>query len=286
MSKARNLDYQKSTEVYRKDAKKKGTFNEADNYKKAFFPYEKKGTKQVEELNEFCIEDIEESILKVRENKNEIFEALKKGNLVVLANHDTWANLVILAYIFHKAIDISYEEFFIIVGPAITLDLEHLASASGVANVVKTLPEKLAEEYPELAKAMFRTFLGALKKQVLRKIGKIIFLAPSGTTDKFEDGKILMKNPKNGKGVVSLINKLSVKEGRVMYIGTNTREVFPNKKPAKGKVYMKISEIIDNPTTMAEVRKNLKPLVLDKNGREIGEFYKLNADKEIEIIID
>lgn len=277
-------EYRKATAPYASDAKDKETLNLDDAYNKTEYKYNPSHTKNTEGTIEWSVKNLDEIVFKAKIHKKELLDILEMGNLTVVSNHATWANLVILAYVLNKALGVSYENFFIAVGPAITIDLDFLNNAQGVANIIKTLPEKLAKESPGLSEHMSRLFINSLKKDVLSKVGKIVLIAPSGTTDIQENEKILMKNPE-GEGIAKLIGLTSRTDHcKVFYAIMNDIEVFQNKSISQGWVGLETIKPMDAPKTTQDIRRNMRPLLLDKEGNKIGAFYNLMPNGEREII--
>jgi arsenate reductase-like glutaredoxin family protein len=243
-------------------------FDETDPYNKIFYEWEK-GT-EMEEAVSHNVKNLEALILHFKENKKEILDTLKTGNLEFITNHPTWMNLPILAMVLHVSLGIPYEKIFIILGPALTLHSKFRKAFRQIGNALKTLPSTASRSYMRKGGVdILRAFKDEVKKRITGETGKIILLAVSGTTDKFKDNKILMKTPVNG-----VIKSIKMRTKKVLYVGMNDLEIFPNKEPHQGNVYFKASKIMDVPNSVEEIKKHLQPLIIDKLGNRIGEFYE------------
>jgi hypothetical protein len=243
-----------------------------DNFNQPFYP-RKEGDDLVNILKA-NVQNIHKLVKYFRENSDEIWKVLETGNLTILSNHGTWLNLPILAYALHEGLGIEYEELYIILGPAITLNKQFRELVRQVANLMKTWPPTIKPVSRKVRVTVLSNFKKTVKKEISEKTGKIILFSPSGTTDDPENG---MRDPV--EGVIKLIKSMAY---YVLYLPINDLEIFHEKNLQKGDIYFKSSGIKKAPESLEEYRREMLKLIpIISKGRNPANFYTLNEDKQV-----
>jgi len=140
-------------------------------------------------------------------------EILKSGkNIAILTNHSDWSTQLISLFIAQKAFPFLKEENNVsILGPGATtikkrgINPRDFAQALGkvlipIPNTERAMPKNLLsktiQEIKEKISLHNQRFVRGLLQFLLKeKTGKIIHLAPSGTSDKREKGKLKLISP-------------------------------------------------------------------------------------------
>ncbi len=259
-------------------------FDSNDPYNKVF--YEQKNGEQFKKFANLWNLDSYVDIF--REKFQEIVPFLSQGRVLIMSNHSSWVNLSNSTYILKKSLEsenLKSSDFYTFVGSAITYHKTFSKIACENSNLLKTIPDKVFEEYLKKvdisSQAQVRQLLRSIKMELYRKLLEIMneeisrentffMMAPSGTTDVYENNQIKMRKPT--KGVITLVNKIN--PVCIVYVGTNDLDIFKNNQtPYPGKTYIKISSPIepkDFPKTPDDIMEGLLPLIVDKNGNQIG----------------
>ncbi len=120
-------------------------------------------------------------------------------DILILSNHATWFNLPLIAHCLHRIFGIPKDHIYTIVWPAITHGKFTLAAILHFSNVLKTSPDTPKAEIGYIGILEIRErFLIELQRIINCKSdnwSRIFLLAPSGTTDLYQDGKIIMQHP-------------------------------------------------------------------------------------------
>jgi hypothetical protein len=176
----------------------------------------------------YFIQNLEAIWREFTAKKQEIQEALETWNLVIISNHTSWMNLPIIAICLHRYCGISKEKIYTLLWPAITT--RHLSySMINFSNLVKTVPDTqngniIPEEIAqEIRKSMFET----IKPIFRQEKGNVLLVAPSWTTDKYDEktGSFSVQRPTDGTN--TLLKYLSAKS-KVLVIGINDKAVMPD----------------------------------------------------------
>ncbi len=120
-------------------------------------------------------------------------------DILIVSNHATWFNLPLITHCLHRIFGIPKEDIYTIVWPAITHGNFTLATILHFSNVLKTSPDTPKAEIGYIGIPEIRDrFLKELQRIISWKPNnwsRIFLLAPSGTTDLYQDGNILMQDP-------------------------------------------------------------------------------------------
>lgn len=207
-------------------------------------------------------------------------ERIKKGekNIFVVTNHLTWANIPFLAFCFHYFLGIPKEQLYALVGPAIFTSEFEFEGARRWMNLILTWPDTLKwdtgyDRADEVQSSALRRTLKIMKDT--SEWVRVVFLAPSGTSDTLEGWVCQMASPSEG----SLKLMRSVGRNYDMYpIGVNDSEIMDCKwRPRKGEVRVKIGEKIQSQVADSVVIATLPTLIQDKYGKPIGAWRLQNA---------
>lgn len=84
------------------------------------------------------VQNMDQVLAEFEGNKSTL-EILKSGeNMLVISNHATWANLVLLAFCFHYVYGIPREQLYTMVGPAIFTNEFNFQVGRHFSNLIKT----------------------------------------------------------------------------------------------------------------------------------------------------
>ncbi|MBP9812191.1 hypothetical protein KBC86_02330 [Candidatus Gracilibacteria bacterium] len=197
-----------------------------------------------------------------------------QSNIFVVTNHLTWANIPFLAFCFHHFLGIPKERLYAMVGPAIFTSEFEFEGARRWMNLILTWPdtEKGDTGYgraTEVQKSALRKTLKIMKNA--QDGVSIIFLAPSGTSDKMNDGRCMMAYP--SPGTMNLMGTIG-SQYPIFPIGVNDSEIMgKDGLPVKGEVHLKMGYPNSSKVADGVVLTQLPKLVVDEDGREIGEWY-------------
>ncbi len=234
-------------------------FNTTRPYNQSLHLYDPKYAKPGDESIENHVLTLDALRLKTKEPEPHILKVLENGNLVFLLNHDVTINLKILSYLINNVLKVAREDIYQVLGPIFVMHEEYFRLGTGGGNIINVLPRKLAKKAPELIKPMGRAFL-KIQKEISKKTGKVIIIAPGGTTDPInkETGESEMPIPPTG--VINLIKGFLGENGRVMCVRTEAREVFQNGKPQKGNAYIEFGGIRKPHEDVDEIKKEIDSL--------------------------
>lgn len=195
-------------------------------------------------------------------------------NIFVVTNHLTWANIPFLAFCFHHFLGIPKERLYAMVWPAIFTSEFEFEWARRWMNLILTWPdtEKGDTGYGrarEVQSSALRKTLSIMKNT--QDWVCIVFLAPSGTSDKMEDGRCMMAYPSSG--TMNLMGTIWSKYP-ILPIWVNDIEIMgKDGLPVKWEVHLKMGYPNSSQVADSIILTQLPKLVVDEDGREIGEWY-------------
>lgn len=205
------------------------------------------------------------------EHKNDILQT-DTWKILVISNHATWANLPLLAFCFHYVYGIPKENLYTMVWPAIFTNEFTYQVARHFSNLIKTWPQSRNAQtgYPNAKKVSMqavRKIIGIASSARL-DLPRVIFMAPSGTSDVMKGNSIDM-NPPNEvtKWFISTI----AKRASIVPIGMNDTSIMVNNSLKRWKAYMRIGNAT---RSTDDALKELPSLVRDESGRIMGRWSK------------
>ncbi len=215
------------------------------------------------------VQNMDQVLAEFEGNKSTL-EILKSGeNMLVISNHATWANLVLLAFCFHYVYGIPREQLYTMVGPAIFTNEFNFQVGRHFSNLIKTWPQtdRANTGYSNinnLRRNALKEILSILKQNGW--LWKVVFLAPSATSDDLTDGQIWLHPPSDS--TVSLMERIA-KGAHILPIGVNDTEIFKWGAPTVGRAFAKVWRRTKD---VSKALQELPTLVRDRRGRVIGKW--------------
>lgn len=243
------------------------------------------------------IQNFQELVKQFQSVAEKILATIQGGrNVILLTNHLTFGNIPIIIAVLNAAVRQGNEilnQVYTVLGSSLMTNQQERDFILSISNVLLTQPktergrvagyEDIQDETRMKFGKLFLSFLRSERNDVMpnqTELGKILIIAPSGTRDVIFDNKVVLRNFTQALGLLkTLANK---KSGHMLIpIGVNDAEVYSQRIPQKGNVYMEAGVPID--LTQTEVDRNVFPqkfleelagLVKDKEGNSIGEWEK------------
>lgn len=243
------------------------------------------------------IQNFQELVEDFKSTAEKILETIKEGrNVLLLTNHLTFGNIPIIIAVLEAASEQGQQvldQVYTVLGASLMTNQREKDFILSLSNVLLTQPKtergkvKGYEEMQDESRKEFGNLLldllklGRNKKESDLGQGKIFIIAPSGTRDLMQEGKVLLKNPVQVSGLVrTLLNKRA--EHVIIPIGVNDEQVYAGRQPQKGDVYLGLGDPIDLSQTEVDRKtfpqvflNELARLVKDKDGHSIGEWEKI-----------
>ncbi|GEM_PF-4359235 len=220
--------------------------------------------------------------------QHDIEEKLARGeSVVIVTNHDSWSTQIIPAVLAVRQLAAhTTKDNHILLGPALMtfsqiFDTQRLGQACG--NLICTVPDTPNAQAPEFKDNKVVQGLGAQSTRELFRLakpqtegrGQLIFMAPSGTSDKKQEDGCLDLVPPSDK-VCKLIQKLRNKGAHIWPIGFHQGDLYSNgsKMPQPSKVQMHTGRLIgqEDEISLDEIMKQLAQLVRDEEGHQLGVY--------------
>jgi hypothetical protein len=217
-----------------------------------------------------------ENLTEIARSFQELSQQIRKeeGNIFVVTNHMTWANIPFLAFCFHHFLRIPKENLYAMVWPAIFTSEFEFEGARRWMNLILTWPDTPRWDtwYNQTEQIQKNALRQALK--VMRDTSQwmqVIFLAPSGTSDQVSITCNKMAYPSEGtlRFMGSIGNRYPIYP-----IWVNDSEVMTTDgRPRKWEVHIKIGEPIRSSVADSIVITKLPSLVTNWQGKPIGEWH-------------
>jgi hypothetical protein len=224
-------------------------------------------------LQYFLVKNFQEVLAEFQNRREEIKEILQNNSLLIATNHATWINFPIIMLALNRALGISREQIYTVLGPALTTYEQGLYCPMSLGNLLKTVPDTKNGNIPgleQLISSIRKKFLKQIR-EIAQQPGNIILMAPAGTRDLYdpETGQIGIKQP--SAGTCGLINKLNLP---TLAVGTNDRAIFgADENVQRGAEYLRLGEIIspgEIDPDLGNLLENLAGLIVDANGNQVG----------------
>ena len=275
-----------------------------DDFTQVYYPIDSTATDG--ELHEY--QKYVENFNEIVESKefiawsDSIFDKIQTSeNIVVFCNHTTVASLPMAEALLDAAFKNKYHtkenvislNSHIVLGPSLLTCTQERRHATGMANCHKVHPATKRGTVPDLEKdqkAMYKPYLQSIKNIGSNEtsnngLGHIIFVAVSGTQDKYTGDKNILKNPQFAETFMkSFMSQSNV--GAATIIGVNDFACYGKRQKQKGEIFVQPGEVVSLPDNKKEKKnavkkitekfmEDLPKLVIDKNGHSIGEWEEI-----------
>ena len=212
-----------------------------------------------------------------------IEESLRSWNLIILSNHASWLNLPFIALLLQKLAKIPPQRIYTLLWPAITTRELAYGWIINFSNLIKTVPDTLNGnvEIGRMVTRIRKNMYQVVRSKFLleESSGNILLVAPSGTTDTFDQTNWtfhLEKPSQWTEGFLSLLSKK--RDNRFLIFGMNDKAIMPDNSSLKrGSAYMRISSSITW-NEVLEVLKLLPSYVVNRDWESIWSWK--NGEKK------